>query len=63
MTPPPATTLSPGRPELVTSEYPQRRPRWIELTTSADHKDIGRMFIGGSLGFLLLATVEWVLMR
>ena len=63
MTPPPATTLSPGRPELVTSEYPQGRPRWIELTTSADHKDIGRMFIGGSLGFLLVATVEWVLMR
>jgi cytochrome c oxidase subunit 1 len=63
MTPPPATTLSPGRPELVTSEYPQRRPRWVELATSADHKDVGRMFIGGSLGFLLLATVEWVLMR
>jgi cytochrome c oxidase subunit I len=63
MTPPPATTLSPGRPELVTSEYPQRRPRWIELTTSADHKDIGRMFIGGSLGFLLVAMTEWVLMR
>lgn len=63
MTPPPATTLAPARPELVSDGFPQPRPRWIELVTSADHKDIGRMFIGGSLGFLLLATVEWLLMR
>jgi cytochrome c oxidase subunit 1 len=63
MTPPPATTLAPHRPELATSEYPQRRPGWIELATSADHKDVGRMFISGSLGFLLVAIVEWLLMR
>jgi heme/copper-type cytochrome/quinol oxidase subunit 1 len=63
MTPSPATTLAPHRPELATGEYPQRRPRWIELATSADHKDVGRMFISGSLGFLLVATVEWLLMR
>jgi heme/copper-type cytochrome/quinol oxidase subunit 1 len=63
VTPPHTGTLAPARPELVTGEYPQRRPRWIELATSADHKDIGRMFIAGSLGFLLLATVEWLLMR
>jgi heme/copper-type cytochrome/quinol oxidase subunit 1 len=58
-----ASSVAPARPELVTSHYPQRRPRWIELATSADHKDVGRMFIGGSLGFLLVATVEWLLMR
>jgi heme/copper-type cytochrome/quinol oxidase subunit 1 len=63
VTPPPATTLSPARPELVTDGYPQPRSRWAELATSADHKDIGRMFIGGSLGFLLVAVVEWLLMR
>ncbi len=63
MTPPPSATLAPARPELATSEYPPRRPHWIELVTSADHKDVGRLFIGGSLGFLLLATVEWLMMR
>jgi heme/copper-type cytochrome/quinol oxidase subunit 1 len=63
VTPPPATILAPHRPELAASEYPQRRPGWIELATSADHKDVGRMFISGSLGFLLVATVEWLLMR
>jgi heme/copper-type cytochrome/quinol oxidase subunit 1 len=63
MTPQAATTLAPHRPELATSEYPQRRPGWIELATSADHKDVGRMFISGSLGFLLVAMVEWLLMR
>jgi len=60
VTPP---TIAPARPELYSDGYPQRRPRWVELITSADHKDIGRMLIGGSLGFLLLAAVEWLLMR
>jgi heme/copper-type cytochrome/quinol oxidase subunit 1 len=63
VTPPGPATLAPSRPELVTTEYPQRRPRWVELATSGDHKDVGRLFIAGSLGFLLVATVEWVLMR
>jgi cytochrome c oxidase subunit I len=63
MTPPPATAISPARPELATDGYPQTRPRWVELVTSADHKDVGRMLVGGSLGFLLVATVEWLLMR
>jgi heme/copper-type cytochrome/quinol oxidase subunit 1 len=63
MTPPPATTLAPSRPELVSDGYPQRRPRWVELATSADHKDVGRMWIAGSLGFLFVAVVEWLLMR
>ena len=30
------------RPELVVDGFPRRRPRWIELATSADHKDVGR---------------------
>ncbi len=52
-----------GRPELVVDGFPQRRPRWIELATSADHKDIGRILVVGSLGFLFIALVELVLMR
>ena len=41
----------------------KRRPRWIELATSADHKDLGRILIAGALGFLFIALVELLLMR
>jgi cytochrome c oxidase subunit I len=52
------------RPELVVDGYPaKQRPRWIELATSADHKDIGRILIGGSLGFLFMALITLLLMR
>ncbi|MEX2106568.1 MAG: cbb3-type cytochrome c oxidase subunit I [Solirubrobacterales bacterium] len=51
------------RPELVVDGYPRRRPRWIELATSADHKDLGRILICSSLGFLFLALIELLLMR
>jgi heme/copper-type cytochrome/quinol oxidase subunit 1 len=52
------------RPELVIDGFPgKRRPRWVELATSADHKDLGRILIGGSLGFLFIALVELLLMR
>jgi len=50
-------------PELVTDGFPKRRPRWVELATSADHKDVGRIMIASALGFLLLAVVEMLLMR
>jgi cytochrome c oxidase subunit 1 len=52
------------RPELVVEGFPDRkRPRWIVLATSPDHKDLGRILIGGSLGFLFVALVEMLLMR
>ncbi len=51
------------RPELVVDGFPARRPRWIEIATSADHKDVGRMLIVSALGFLFLALVELLLMR
>ncbi len=51
-------------PELVVDGFPPpRRPRWIEVATSADHKDVGRVMIGAALGFLFIALVELVLMR
>ena len=62
MTPPPAT-LAPARPEIVADGFGDQRPAWIEAVTSADHKRLGRILIGGSLGFLLLAALELVLMR
>ncbi|MGN6816694.1 MAG: cytochrome c oxidase subunit I [Solirubrobacterales bacterium] len=56
--------MSPSpRPELVVDGYPSRRPRWIELATSADHKEVGQVLICGALGFLFVALVELVLMR
>jgi len=56
--------MSPSpRPELVVDGYPSRRPRWIELATSADHKDVARILICSALGFLFIALVELVLMR
>jgi heme/copper-type cytochrome/quinol oxidase subunit 1 len=52
------------RPELVVDGFPgRRRPRWVELATSPDHKDLGRILIGGALGFLFIALVEMLLMR
>ncbi len=51
------------RPELVVDGFPQRRPRWVELATSADHKDVGRILIAGALGFLFIALIELLLMR
>jgi len=52
-----------ARPELVVDGYPKRRPRWIEIATSADHKDVGLMLIVGALGFLFIALIELLLMR
>lgn len=54
---------SAARPEIVVDGFPRRRPRWIEIATSADHKDVGRVLIAGALGFLFIALVELVLMR
>jgi cytochrome c oxidase subunit 1 len=51
------------RPEVVIDGFPKRRPGWVELATSADHKDLGRILIGGSLGFLFVALIELLLMR
>jgi cytochrome c oxidase subunit 1 len=55
--------MSAKRPEIVIDGFPRRRPRWVELATSADHKDIGRILIGGALGFLFIALIELLLMR
>jgi len=49
--------------EIVADGFPSRRPRWIEITTSADHKDVGRVMIVAALGFLFIALVELLLMR
>jgi heme/copper-type cytochrome/quinol oxidase subunit 1 len=56
--------MSPSpRPEIAADGFPPRRPRWQELTTSADHKDVGRILVTGALGFLFIALIELLLMR
>jgi cytochrome c oxidase subunit 1 len=52
-----------ARPEIAIDGFPRRRPRWIEVVTSADHKDVGRVMIGAALGFLFIALIELLLMR
>jgi len=50
-------------PELVVAGFPRTRPRWMQIATSADHKDLGRVLIASALGFLFIALVELLLMR
>jgi cytochrome c oxidase subunit I len=57
-------TMAPHRPELVTDGVRTRTgPRWLEMTMSPDHKDVGRIFIGAALSFLTLGMVAFLLMR
>ncbi|MFL5907894.1 MAG: cbb3-type cytochrome c oxidase subunit I [Solirubrobacterales bacterium] len=55
--------LAPQRPELVTSGPGRPKPRWLEHVMSADHKDVGRLYIGASLCFLVLGIVSFLLIR
>ncbi len=50
-------------PELVVDGFTPRRPRWVEIATSANHKDLGRVLITASFGFLFIALIELLLMR
>jgi heme/copper-type cytochrome/quinol oxidase subunit 1 len=52
-----------AHPELVADGYKASRRRWVELATTADHKEVGQILICGALGFLFIAAVELVLMR
>jgi heme/copper-type cytochrome/quinol oxidase subunit 1 len=56
-------TVAPARSEIVTDGVPQPRPGWIERTTSADHKSVALLYIGGALAFAAVALIELVLMR
>jgi heme/copper-type cytochrome/quinol oxidase subunit 1 len=56
-------TLAPQRPELVVDGPPTARQRWFEMATSTDHKDVGRLYIGGALSFVVLGIVGFLLIR
>src|SRR5215216_6649605 len=56
-------TLAPQRPELVADGPAPTRPRWLEMVMSSDHKDVGRLYIGAALSFLVLGIVAFLLIR
>jgi heme/copper-type cytochrome/quinol oxidase subunit 1 len=56
-------TIAPHRPELVTEGAAASRPRWLDMVMSPDHKDVGRIYIGASLSFLVLGIVAFLLIR
>jgi cytochrome c oxidase subunit I len=55
--------VAPARPEIVSEDFPRRRPAWIQRATDADHKTVGLMYIATALSFLVFAVVELFLMR
>jgi heme/copper-type cytochrome/quinol oxidase subunit 1 len=56
-------TIAPHRPELVTEGPAPTRPRWLEMVMSPDHKDVGRIYIGAALSFLVIGIVAFLLIR
>lgn len=61
MTPPSTAGIS--RPEVVTEAVPEKRAGWIRLATSADHKDVGRMYIATAFIFLAATLTLLLMMR
>jgi heme/copper-type cytochrome/quinol oxidase subunit 1 len=58
-----STTETP-RPEIAVDGFPnRRRSGFAQMITSADHKDVAKILMVGSGGFLFLAALELLLMR
>ncbi len=52
------------RPEIAVDGFrPKSRPTFATMVTSADHKDVARILMVGSGGFLFIAALEMLLMR
>jgi cytochrome c oxidase subunit I len=56
-------TLAPQRPELIVDGPQPARPHWLEKVMSSDHKDVGRVYIGAALSFLVLGIIGFLLIR
>ena len=57
------TTTDKPRPEIAIDGFPKRQSGFGRMITSADHKDIAKILMVGSGGFLFIAALEWLLMR
>jgi heme/copper-type cytochrome/quinol oxidase subunit 1 len=57
-----STTEKP-RPEIAVDGFPKRQSGFARMVTSADHKDVAKILMVGSGGFLFIAALEFFLMR
>ena len=57
-------TIARPRPEVVSrGGVPEVRPGWVERATSADHKQVGLLYIATALSFLAFAALEFAFIR
>jgi len=56
-------TIAERRPEVVTRRVAAGRAGWHVSATSADHKEVAKLFLGTSLTFLAVAVLAFVLTR
>jgi heme/copper-type cytochrome/quinol oxidase subunit 1 len=57
------STIEKPRPEIAVDGFPKRQSGFGRMITSADHKDIAKILMVGSGGFLFIAALEFFLMR
>jgi cytochrome c oxidase subunit 1 len=58
------STMQEQRPEIAIDGFPSpKRSFWQHLISSADHKEVAKILMVGSGGFLFLAALELLLMR
>src|ERR1700755_722451 len=51
------------RPEIAVDGFPKRQSGFTRMITSADHKDVAKILMVGSGGFLFIAALEFFLLR
>jgi cytochrome c oxidase subunit I len=53
-----------SRPEIAVDGFPRpKRAGWMDMVSSADHKDVAKILMVGSGGFLFIAALQLFLMR
>src|ERR1700759_5158927 len=57
------TTTDKPRPEIAVDGFPKRQSGFGRMVTSADHKDVAKVLMFGSGGFLFIAALQLFLMR
>ncbi len=58
-----STTTQNRRPEIAVDGFDKRQSGFGRMITSADHKDVAKILMVGSGGFLFIAALEFFLMR
>src|SRR6201992_2219831 len=57
------STIEKPRPEIAVDGFSKRQSGFGQMITSADHKDVAKILMVGSGGFLFIAALEFFLMR